>query len=100
MKIDEKAVDDIAALARLRFSEEERADFTRQFADIVNFVEQLSEVDTSGLEDVHDHERSDNVIAADETRPGFERAETLSNAPADDGEYFLVPKVIAGESEE
>lgn len=100
MKIDEKSVDDIAALARLRFSQAERADFTSQFADIVNFVEQLSGVDTSGLDDIHVHERSDNVLAADEQRPGFERSEALSNAPADDGEYFLVPKVIAGEREE
>lgn len=100
MKIDEKAVDDIAALARLRFSDEERADFTRQFADIVDFVEQLAEVDTSGLDDIHVHDRSDNVLAADEQKDGFERSETLSNAPADDGEYFLVPKVIAEESEE
>ena len=96
MKIDEKTVREVAALARLEFSDQEITEFAGQFEKIVNFVEQLAEVDTSSIDELHVHDRDDNVIFPDEVVEGFTREEVLANAPQDDGNHFLVPKVIKG----
>ena len=97
--MDRKRVEEIAKLARLRFSDEELDSFTGKFAEILKFVEQLNEVDTSGVEAIHVHHRDENVISKDEVVKGFSKEEVLLNAPDKDEDYFLVPKVISGEEE-
>lgn len=97
MKIDSDLVEKIAALATLEFEEEEKKRFAEQFAEIVNFVEQLSEVNTSGVVVDDIHGRPDNVLSEDATEFCLERDQALSNAPERDAEFFLVPKVIAEE---
>jgi aspartyl-tRNA(Asn)/glutamyl-tRNA(Gln) amidotransferase subunit C len=85
----------VAVLARLNFTESEVGTFTNQLANIVTFVEQLSEVDTDGIEplahplDVH------SVLRSDERRPGLSREAALSNSPSHDDSCFLVPAVLA-----
>ena len=95
MKIDVAMVERIAALASLEFGEEEKERFAAQFAEIVSFVEQLAEVDTSGVEADDIHGRPHNVLLGDETGGCLGRDEALANAPRNDDEFFLVPKVIA-----
>ena len=97
MKIDAELVDKVAALANLEFDEREKEEFAEQFAGIVSFVEQLSEVDTSGIDADDVHGRLDNVLSADESEKRLDREQALANAPERDGEFFLVPKVIADE---
>lgn len=99
MKIDEALVDKIAGLARLRFTDDERRAFAEQFSDIVAFVEQLSEVDTSGIDILDVHGQKQAIPAEDKTRQWLSQDEALENAPFSDGTYFLVPKVIEGEEE-
>lgn len=98
--MDRKRVEEIARLARLRFSEAELETFSGQFAEILSFVEQLEEVDTSAIETIHVHQRDDNVLSDDVVVKGFSREEVLFNAPDKDNDFFLVPKVISGEEEE
>ncbi len=80
--------------ARLDFSEAELAQFTEQLGKIVNFVEQLSAVDTTGIEpmahplDVH------SILRADKHQPGLSRDQALANSPNHDHEFFLVPPVM------
>ncbi len=97
MKIDADLVDKIAKLANLQFEEREKELFTKQFAEIVRFVEQLSEVDTSGIEADDIHGRPDNVLSDDLTEECLDRKQALRNAPEQDEEFFLVPKVITEE---
>lgn len=99
MEMDRKRVEEIARLARLKFSDEELDTFTGQFAEILSFVEQLNEVDTSSVEAIHVHHRDENVISKDKVIKGFTKEEVLMNAPDKDEDYFLVPKVISGEEE-
>jgi aspartyl-tRNA(Asn)/glutamyl-tRNA(Gln) amidotransferase subunit C len=95
--IDKTLVKKIAALANLEFSEQEIEDFTRQFSQIVEFVRQLSEVGTSGV-DVDDiHGRQDSALFDDRAQHWLGPDQALANAPERDGEFFLVPKVIADE---
>lgn len=97
MKIDAAVVKKIATLARLEVPEEELDTFAGKFAGIVAFVEQLAEVDTTGVDADDIHGRADNVLAEDRLQPGLERDAALANAPAADGVYFLAPKVIGEE---
>ncbi len=84
----------VATLARLEFSEAELAQFTEQLGKIVNFVEQLSAVDTTGVEpmahplDVH------SVLRTDTHKAGLSRAQALANSPSHNDEFFLVPPVM------
>lgn len=85
----------VANLARLEFSESELVQFTQQLGKIVEFVEQLSVVDTTGVEpmahplDVH------SVLRADQQQPGLSRELALANSPNHSDEFFLVPPVMA-----
>lgn len=97
MKIDEKLVGKIASLANLKFSDEDRGRFASQFADILGFVRQLEEVDTSAVDDAGIHERDDKAVFPDSVLPCLGKEEAMTNAPQKDEDYFLVPKVIEEE---
>ena len=53
MAVTMKDVEHIAKLAKLNFTEDEKADFTRQFNEILSFMEKLNELDTSNVEIFH-----------------------------------------------
>lgn len=91
-------VDDIrkvASLARLEFSDSELVQFTDQLGKIVTFVEQLDEVDTTGVAPLAHPLEIHTVLRQDIHRPGLLREAALANAPNQDGEFFLVPPVMA-----
>jgi aspartyl-tRNA(Asn)/glutamyl-tRNA(Gln) amidotransferase subunit C len=89
-------VERIAALAHLELTDEEKALFTRQLADILAYAQQLQAVDTSGVpatahvDAAHGSERDDVVGQS------LPVADALANAPdgADDLGLFRVPRVI------
>lgn len=95
MNLTREDVAKVAALAKLEFSETELERFTQQLGKIVAFVEQLSAVETDGVEpmahplDVH------SAIRPDIRCEGLSRDAALANAPKSDGEFFLVPPVMA-----
>ena len=83
-----------ADLARLRLTAEEEAAYSGQLDRILQYVSQLDELDTSGVEPAaHPHEVFD-VTRPDEPRPGFGVDAALCNAPRRTGDQFLVPKVV------
>ncbi|HEY5616809.1 MAG TPA: Asp-tRNA(Asn)/Glu-tRNA(Gln) amidotransferase subunit GatC [Vicinamibacterales bacterium] len=89
-------VERIAALAHLELTEEEKALFTRQLADILAYAQQVQAIDTSGVPataHVHVDERSERE---DELRPSLPLEDVLANAPDASAEagLFRVPRVI------
>lgn len=96
MQLDREKVRAVARLARLRLTDEEEALFSLQLTRILDFIDELRELDTSAVQPfVHATEAS-NVFGADlpgETL-GSERA--LAGAPDRDGDKFRVPRVIEG----
>ena len=86
----------IAALARLRLSAEEEETFAVQLSAILAHVDQLRELDVSGVEPMT------HALAAGETsalredavRVSLAPAEALANAPAREGTCFKVPRII------
>jgi aspartyl-tRNA(Asn)/glutamyl-tRNA(Gln) amidotransferase subunit C len=94
MQLTPADVRKVAALARLKITDEEVASLTHDLTAILGYVDVLNEVDTSGVEPmVHAVELS-NVVRPDTVVESLPRATALSNAPRSDGEHFLVPAII------
>jgi len=96
--LDSSLVRHVAHLARLEVSEEEVARFADQLSSILNYMEQLNELDTAGIQPTAHAVRLTNVFREDQVRPGWDQDRALQNAPARHGEFFKVPKVLDQES--
>ena len=81
-------------LARLELTADEESTFGRQLGQILEYVEQLQAVDTSGLEPTSHSVPLVNVMRVDEARPGLPREDLLANAPLAEGGMFRVPKIL------
>ena len=94
MKITPQEVTHVANLARLHMSQEEVEEMTRQLDDILTYVAKLNELDTEGVVPTTHTVSIVNAFREDEVKPSLEREETLANAPRQNGESFVVPRVI------
>jgi len=84
----------VAVLARLRLSGEELDTFTGQLNSIVQFVDQLQELDISGVEPLAHGVEVQNVFREDVRGEALDRTLALSNAPRRNEQCFLVPAVL------
>ena len=84
----------IAALARLRFSEAEEKRLAAQMSQMLDYVDTLGTLDTTGVPPMAHVLDLHNVFRADEAQQRLAREDALRNAPDADREYFRVPKVI------
>jgi aspartyl-tRNA(Asn)/glutamyl-tRNA(Gln) amidotransferase subunit C len=94
MSLSREEVLKVSLLARLELSEPELETMTAQLAEVVRYVDQLSELDTEGVEPMAHALDVTNVFAEDQVRPSLARAEALANAPRHDDECYLVPPVL------
>ncbi len=94
MSLSREAVTKVALLARLELTPEELDSITSQLGQIVDYVQQLSSVDTEGVEPMAHAMEQHNVFRADEVRPSLPREEALANAPRHNDEYYRVPAVL------
>jgi aspartyl-tRNA(Asn)/glutamyl-tRNA(Gln) amidotransferase subunit C len=83
----------VADLARLRLSPEEITTFQKQLSDVLGYVSQLSEVDVSHVSLLGDADLK-NRLRADEIQPSLSTVEALANAPKQDNNLFVVPRMI------
>jgi aspartyl-tRNA(Asn)/glutamyl-tRNA(Gln) amidotransferase subunit C len=95
MSVSIKEVEKIAALARLHVSQAEKEKYTRQLNVILEYMEQLNQVDTSEIEPLSHPLELINVFRKDIVKPSLKAEEALQNAPERSGNYFKVPKVIS-----
>ena len=96
--LETKDVDRIATLARLALTSDERQRFASQLNDVLRYVEQISQIDTSGVVATSHPLRAADRWRDDEPRPSLSTTEALANAPDAnrDAGLFRVPKVIGG----
>ena len=94
MAITREDVEKVSLLARLRLSDAELETLSSELAQIVAYVDQLSEVDTEGVEPMAHAVEVSNVFADDEVRPSLPREQALANAPRQNGRGYLVPPVL------
>ncbi len=93
-QLTEQQVRQVAKLARLNCTDEEIKQFTGQLGAILDYIDQLNEVDTDGVEPLAHSLPVSNVFREDVVRPSLPNDEALKNAPHRDGEYFAIPKVL------
>ncbi len=91
--IEIKDVEHVAKLARLELSEDEKVKFSKQLGDILKYMEQLNEVDTSGIEPMNHPIDFSNVMRDDIVITEQTREELMANAPEVEQDYFKVPKI-------
>lgn len=84
----------VAHLARLELSEEEFQLFTGQLTRIVDFIDQLQQLNTEGVEPLAHALPIHNVFRPDEPAPSLSVDEALANAPARKGDFYSVPAVL------
>lgn len=89
----------VAELANLELTADETPRMQRDLNAILDYVDQLNELDTTGVEPLAQvSELGEGVDApalrADEVRPSLDRAAVMHQAPETNGEFFKVPKVI------
>lgn len=85
----------LARLSRLKLSDDEVTEFQTEITEILGYVEQLSEVDTKGLEPTSQVTGLTNVMREDEVIDyGASQDELLKNAPAQDKKQFKVKRVL------
>ena len=94
MKITKETVEKIAHLARLDINPTEAAAMQTDLTKILNWMEQLNEVDTEGIEPLTHMSSEVNVLRKDEAKNTLSREAGLKNAPEQTEEYFTVPKVV------
>jgi aspartyl-tRNA(Asn)/glutamyl-tRNA(Gln) amidotransferase subunit C len=94
MKIDSNSVKKIAHLARLEFNEEGTEKMKKDMTQILDWVEQLNEVETDGIEPLTTMSSEVNVLREDIEGEHLSREQGLQNAPQRDSDYFRVPKVL------
>ena len=94
MKIDQKTVEKMAHLSRLELSEQESTKMVGDLSKILNWMDQLKELDTTDVQPLTHMSEEVNVFREDLVKNELSREKALRNAPSQDGEYFQVPKVI------
>ena len=94
MEVNDLMVDKLANLARLQFNDTEKESIKNDLQRMIQFVEKLNELDTNGVEPLLHMSEQVNILRDDEVKGSISKAAGLQNAPAHDGEFFKVPKVI------
>ena len=99
MSVDSATVRKIASLARIAVTEDQVAAMVPELNNILGWIEQLGEVDTSAVEPMtavisNTLRLRDDVVNADPLTGGNIRDAVLANAPAPEHGFFGVPKVI------
>jgi aspartyl-tRNA(Asn)/glutamyl-tRNA(Gln) amidotransferase subunit C len=94
MSVDASTVRRIAHLARIAVSDDEVEHLAGELNAILAFVEQLSEVDVSDVEPMTSVTPMAMKKRADVVSDGGDPEAVLGNAPAHEGHFFLVPKVV------
>ncbi|MBS1639430.1 MAG: Asp-tRNA(Asn)/Glu-tRNA(Gln) amidotransferase subunit GatC [Bacteroidetes bacterium] len=94
MQVTNEMINNLAHLSRLNFNEEQTQSIKADLEKMIAFVEQLNEVNTTGVEPLLHMGDAVNVLREDEIKGSINRNEALLNASDTDGVFFKVPKVI------
>ncbi|MCO5072870.1 MAG: Asp-tRNA(Asn)/Glu-tRNA(Gln) amidotransferase subunit GatC [Rhizobiaceae bacterium] len=94
MSVDIQTVKRVARLAHIAVTDEDAERMSGELNTILGFVEQLNEVDVSGVEPMTSVIPMEMKKRRDEVTDGNKAADIVANAPATEENFFLVPKVV------
>ena len=86
-------VEHVAKLARLELTEEEKIKFTTQLGDVLKYVDQMNEVDTTGVVPMAHAIDFVNVMREDAVKYEEDKKTLMANAPYEEDGFFRVPKI-------
>ena len=92
--ITDKDIEYVARLAKLKLSDEEKDTLVSQMGDIVEFANNISRLDTDGVNPTNHILEVKNVFREDEVKASYPREEILKNAPAKEAGCIVVPNII------
>jgi aspartyl-tRNA(Asn)/glutamyl-tRNA(Gln) amidotransferase subunit C len=95
MQVDETLLRKLEKLSYLQIADEKRQEIIAQMSEIVSFVDNLSELNTDGVDDTF--AMNDNATFLREDSPSCNTAindDILKNAPQSSEHFFIVPKII------
>jgi aspartyl-tRNA(Asn)/glutamyl-tRNA(Gln) amidotransferase subunit C len=91
--ISREEVEHVARLSRLHFDEEELERLQPELSQIIDYVQQLTDLDLAGLPPTSHAVALKNVLRPDVPIQGLTQEEALSNAPAVERDQFAVPRI-------
>jgi len=94
MEDSRELIDYVANLSRIELAEHERETFRVQIGEILEFIQKLNELDTTGVEPMVHSLHLTNVFRSDEVKPSLERQAALKNAPARSEDSYKVPAIL------
>ena len=87
-------IDTVARLARIKLDPAECERYAKELEGVLALIETMGELDLSDVPPTRHVVPIETPLRADHVGPTLSLADTLSNAPLDDGEAFVVPKVV------
>lgn len=93
-KINEELIDQLAHLSRLEFSTEEKQKILNDLNRILDYIDQLNELNTDNVEPLIYLTPNQNILRDDIVIETLKKEDALANAPKKDSDYFRVPKII------
>ncbi len=94
MVIDKEIILKLANLSKLKFSDLEMELITKDMNKMVDFINQLEEVNTDGIRPLIHMNEEFNNLREDEVKGMLDQLDALSNSPIKDSTYFKLPKVL------
>lgn len=94
MKITTETLNQIADLAMINYSGNELLKLSSEFEDIIAFADEISQVDTQGIEPTEYILNATNVLRDDVVMPSLDSDTLFSNAPEKHAGCFTVPKIV------
>ncbi len=92
--INENTLLKLAKLSRLELSEEEKTNLPDELNKILDWMNELNEIDTTNIEPLTHLTFEVNSFREDEVKNMLDHEKALLNAPKKDENYFIVPKVL------
>ncbi len=92
--IDDKTIEYVGILAKLELSEEEKEEAKKYMGRMLDYIDKLNELDTTGVEPMSHIFPVQNVFREDIVTNGDGREDALKNAPEEKNDMYVVPKTF------
>ena len=94
MKINKEIITKLSGLSKLKFNNEEAELISEDLSKMVNFINQLNELETDGIEPLIHMNEEVNNWREDKLGDILDQEKALANSPVKDSTYFKLPKVL------
>ena len=94
MNINQNVISKLARLSKLKFNEDEMKLISNDLSKMLDFINQLQDLDTEGIDPLIHMNEEINNWREDKVQGMISQGEALSNSPVKDGTYFKLPKVL------